>query len=195
MQQELVPDPRPTVDWADVESVARLAFNVWVDQPELTWVKRASQVLTNAKLTTYQTELERYQVLFRLLALGGIYSDFCDAAWEEYSEPSYSDWAEPLELNPFVLGQLCARLPDWDPEGVDETEALEMLVENERTVVVASMLAAFGGVSGFYASLWNSRKTEEREPDEKPELEYDDTYDPEGSQMAAYSWVDQGCGR
>jgi hypothetical protein len=193
MQQD-VPDPRPTVDWAEVESVARLAFNIWIAQPELVWAKHAWQVLANAKLTTYQTELERYQVLFRLLVLGGIYSDFCDAAWDEYSEPSYSYWAEPLELDPFILGQLCARLPDPDPNGADESEALEMLVENERQPVVAAMLAAFGGVPGFYASLWESKKVELPEGEEESAHE-DDAFDPENSQMAGYSWVDQGCAR
>ena len=145
-ENDLAPDPRPVVDWAEVGSAAELAFSIWVDQPELAWAKLAWQKLAEAKLTTYGNELERYEVLFRLLVLGGIYSDFCGAAWEASSEPSYSYWAEPLELNPFILGQLCARSPDWDSDNEDETEALEMLVENERKTVVAARLAALGGV-------------------------------------------------
>jgi hypothetical protein len=185
---------RTSVPWHEVQEVAASAFHIWTGQPELAWAKRAWQILTDAKLTTYENELGHYEVFFRMLVLGGIYSDFCDAAWQEHSEPWYTDWADPLQLNPFILGQLCARLPDWDPDDA-ETSALEMLVENERAAVVAALLAAFGDASGLYASLWNSRKAEEREPDEEPEPEDDDTYDPECSQMAAYSWVDQGCSR
>lgn len=195
MQEELFSDLRPVVDWADVEGVAKLAFHIWTGQPELAWAKRAWQILGDAKLTTYDNEPEHYQVLFRMLVLGGIYSDFCDAAWQEYSEPSYSYWAEPLELNPFILGQLCGSLPDWDPEEVDESDALEMLVENERAPVVATLMTALGGVSGLYESFWKSRNSVEQESGDEPQPDDDDTYDPEVSQMAAYSWVDEGCGR
>jgi hypothetical protein len=123
------------------------------------------------------------------LALGGIYADFCDAAWGEYSAPSYSDWAFPLELDPFVVGQLYARLPEWTSE-CDQNEALELLVENERASIVAVLLTAFGGVSGLYAALWNSKNLEEPEADEG-----DDTYTADADQLSGYSWVDQGCER
>ena len=161
-----------------------------VGQPELTWAKSAWQLLTDAKLTTYRSELERYEVLFRLLVLAGIYSDFCDAAWEERSDPDYSSWAEPLKLEPFLLGQLYATLPEWDAENEDTAyRALNTLVENQREQVVVALMAAHGGASGLYASLWQSRYAEGDEPED------DDTYYPEVSQQAAYSWVDQGCGR
>ncbi len=81
------------LSWDEVLDVAKSAFNVWVGQPELQWAKRAWQVLQDANLTRYRTELERYSVLFRLLVLGGIYSDFCDLAWGECSDPPYSNWA------------------------------------------------------------------------------------------------------
>jgi hypothetical protein len=45
-----------------------------------------------------------------------------------------------------------ARLPEWTPEW-DQSEALEVLVENERTPIVAALLTAFGGVSGLYSAL------------------------------------------
>src|SRR5260221_730439 len=67
-----------SLPWDDVQEAADLAFSVWVGQPELSWAKQAWQALTEAKLTRYCNEAERYRVLFRLLVLGGIYSDFCD---------------------------------------------------------------------------------------------------------------------
>jgi len=114
-----------------------------------------------------------------MLVLGGIYSDFCDSAWEEYSDPTYYSWAEPLELDPFVLGQLYSRLQEWDP-GNEETayEALDMLVENQRDLVVDALMTAFGGASGLYASLWTSRHADGKEPED------DDTYEAEAPQQA-----------
>ena len=196
-----------TVEWEEVEDAAKLAFSVWMGQPELIWAKQQWDTLSRLKLTEYQDEFDRYTVLFRLLVLGGIYRDFCDAAWEEYSEPNYPDWAEPLELDAFIVGQLYARMPDWEPnEEITKDEALEALAENERTAVVDALMRAFGGVSSLYASLWKSREAAEQgqeddaEPDTAPDTEpdddlCDDTYDPDASQMSAYSWVDNGCSR
>jgi len=180
---------RSNVSWGEVKDAASLVFNIWVGQPELAWAQRAWQILNEAKLTTYSSELERYEVLFRLLVLGGIYSDFCDAAWEYY-EPAYFSWAEPLELESFFLGQLYSRLPEWKPgNGEAAYEALDVLVENQRDRVVVALMSALGGASGLYGSLWRSRHADGAEPED------DDTYDAEVSQQAAYSWVDQGCGR
>jgi hypothetical protein len=187
--EEQIPT-RLNVPWDDVKDTASLAFHVWVEQPELAWAKSAWQVLTIAELTTYRSELERYEVLFRLLVLGGIYSDFCDTSWEERSDPDYSSWAQPMKLDPFLLGQLYARLPEWDPENEETArQALNTLVENKREKVVVALLAAHGGAPGLYTSLWRSLHAEGEEPED------DDTYDPETAQQAAYSWVEQGCCR
>jgi hypothetical protein len=172
---EKVPAPMK-VSWDEIKDTASLAFNIWMGQPELAWAKKAWLVLTEAKLTTYKSEFERYEVLFRLLVLGGVYSDFCDAAWEQCSDPTYSYWAETLELDPFILGQLYAKLPESDSENEESaSDALEVLVENQRACVVAVLMAAFGGVSGMYSSLWRSRLADGKEPEE------DDTYDPEAA--------------
>lgn len=177
-----------TVSWDEAKDAANLAFHIWVGQPELMWAEKAWAMLRDAKLTTYANELERYQVLFRLLVLGGIYSGFCGAAWEERSEPDYGYWAEPLELDPFLLGQLYAKLPKSAQEE-DENEALEKLVEYERDRVVAALMAAFGSVSALYEALWKSKDADDVEP------EGDDTFDPDADQLSAYQWVDGGCER
>jgi hypothetical protein len=85
------------------------------------------------------------------------------------------------------VGQLYARLPEWTPES-DQSEALEILIENERASIVAVLLTAFGGVLGLYAALWNSKNLEVPEADE-------DTYTADADQLSGYSWVDQGCER
>jgi hypothetical protein len=196
-EQDLPHHQKQLVGWAEVDESAKLAFSVWMGQPELIWAKRQWDALARFELTTYQDEFDRYAVLFRLLVLGGIYRDFCDAAWDEYSEPNYADWAEPLGLDPFTIGQLYARLPDWEAdEEITKDEALEALVENERAAVVAALMRSFGSVSGLYASFWTSRDARgEDGEDAPPDGEHDETYDPEDSQLSAYLWVDQGCCR
>jgi hypothetical protein len=80
----------PTVTWDEVIDAAARAFNIWGNQPELGWAKRAWKIIEDCKLTTYDNEYDRCRVLFRLLALGGIYRGFCDVAWDGCSELEYS---------------------------------------------------------------------------------------------------------
>jgi len=54
------------------------------------WAKQAWKVLAKAGLTAYRNKVEHHSVLFRLLALSGIYSDFCDVAFDETSEIEHS---------------------------------------------------------------------------------------------------------
>lgn len=180
-----------TIPWDEVSHAARGTFNIWFGQPELEWAKKAWEILGHAKMTTYDSELERHRVLLRLLTLGAIYSDFCDAAWEECSSPLYGDWAAPLKLDPFVLGQLYARIPAENPEE-DLGEALEKLVEMERGEVVEALVAGFGGVPQLYAALWNSRNSNYDELYDG-EDDDDDTFVPEPAECAGYQWVEQGC--
>lgn len=98
------------VEWEEVARLADDAFDVWSGQPELLWAKQAWEVLAKAGLTAYRNKVEHHHVLFRLLALSGIYSDFCDVAFDETSEIEYSYF---FELDKFVGGQLWARVPGW----------------------------------------------------------------------------------
>jgi hypothetical protein len=48
-----------TLRWGDVEGVAKEAFSVWVDHPELKWAKRAWKIIIRAGLAAYSNEDER----------------------------------------------------------------------------------------------------------------------------------------
>lgn len=89
------------VEWEEVARLADDAFDVWSGQPELLWAKQAWKVLAKAGLTAYRNKVEHHPVLFRLLALSGIYSDFCDVAFDETSEIEHS---YSFELDKLVGG-------------------------------------------------------------------------------------------
>jgi hypothetical protein len=138
--------------------------------------------------------------VFRFLVLGGIYNDFCEVARDMTSSISYLEWCEPPDIiSPFVVGQLFARLPNWDPEReVDYCDALNRLVEKERRVVVAALLKGFGGVSELYASLWQTAPLSiGYDPDEQ--CQDVDNYDcfelDDVGKVRAYEWVAEGCPR
>jgi hypothetical protein len=190
------------VEWEDVEAAAKVAFAIWVDQPELIWAKRAWQTLADGDLTGFDDERGRHIVLLRFLALAGIYSDFCNVAWEEGSGRNYGYWCEPLDLSDFVLGQLSASPRDTD-EAIDSAEALVLLTEAQRATVVKVLLNQLGGVNELYASLWRSTR---------PDLSDDDLAQSDGSlfisglmegpdpwfpvsvhRHAAFEWVSEGC--
>lgn len=128
--------------------------------------------------------------------LGGIYHDFCDAAWEESSWIEYAEWCDPDEIaDRFVIGQLFARRPDWDPDGeVEFSVALDRLVEAEREIVVEALRKGFGSTANLYASLWQSPKALD-DPEEA--LEDQDCFDPDddAGKLQAYEWLTCGCPR
>ena len=211
-----LPDVTPSlpacrVRWNDVAGAAEVAFDVWADQPELRWAKRAWRILEVAGLTAYSDEFSRAAVLCRFLVLARLYHDFCDVAWEEDTEPDYLAWSEPLGFDPFILGQMYGRLPDWEPnEGVESWDAVEALAENERGEVAEALVEGFGDASLLYAALWESRDGliegyddgDNEDGDVDSELiiegmsEGRDPFHPmTEARCAAHEWVTEGCNR
>jgi hypothetical protein len=154
-----------TLDWADFEEVAAQAFSIWVGQPELRWAREAWEILGRAGLSRYHGERERATVAIRFLALAGFYHDFCEIAWEEYSEPEYDEWATSLGVSPFRVGQLIADAADFDEDDTDDdgddvSAAVRYLAEQERPRVVRALRNAYGGTSGLFLALWRSCRPE-----------------------------------
>jgi len=203
-----------TLTWDDLELAANQAFSIWVDQPELHWAKAAWQILTDAGLADYVGDLDRHRAIIRFLALAGIYSDWCDAAWDEYSAPQYYDWIEDLEISAFRLGQLVGA---EDDDGSDESDdaslisdALTQLVDDARPEVVEALLAHFGNESGLFLSLWRSLEPQSDQDDANHDEDDDDWEEDEGDweeaetddeilndvtglKLRAFLWINEGC--
>lgn len=177
------------LEWSEVEAAAKAAFNVWVEAPELAWAEQAWRILETHGLTDYSDDFERHTVAFRLLALGGIYRDFCAVYWEEPTDRLYSEWVASLDLSSLILGQLFGNLAD-EPLAEDESEALAALVENERETVVDALRTGFGGDVKLYESLARSRKPSNTRPeDDSAEDPWETTF----QNTAGYEWVSEGC--
>ncbi len=181
------------VEWKDVAEVAGDIFNVFVGQPELRWAEMAWQRLQEAGLTRFRNELENHIVLCRLLMLGGIYREFCEMAWDESADTSYSEMAEGLELDEYIVGRLYERLPDRDKDDeVEACDALELVVESQRYAVVSALCKGFGGDNGLYESLRNSANSrDEEDGDDLPDG--DDIWEPTPCNMQAHEWITEGC--
>lgn len=124
------------------------------------WAKDAWQILADAGLASYEGELDRHRAILRFLALAGIYSDWCDVAWGEYSEPQYGYWSEYLDISAFRMGQLIGVEDDDGSEESDNAslvaDALGRLADAARPEVVRALLAHFGNESGLFLSLAQS---------------------------------------
>jgi hypothetical protein len=182
--------PNPLrLEWSEVETAAKAAFNVWVGAPELAWAEQAWRILEAQGLTDYSEEFERHTVAFRFLALGGIYRDFCSVYWEETTDRWYSEWAVSLELSPLILGQLYGQLAD-EPMTDEESEVLTALGERERKAVVDALRAGFGGNVKLYESLARSREPQNTEADDDHAFDHWETT---WQNSAGYEWVCEGC--
>lgn len=190
------------ITWNDLEEIGKLAFDVWVDQPELNWAKEAWDRLTENGLTKYTDEVEKTEVRIRFLALAGLYHDFCYKAWNEDDCPMYRLWADEMKISGVQLGQLLGRdAHTKHHEDKDELHyaALRRLITRERAIVLAALLQAYGGTSGLLVSLWNSPKSHD-----PAECDYEEGCDQCRESMdeilnciidekgPAYTWLDQG---
>jgi hypothetical protein len=144
---------------------------------------------------------------FRQLPAGFIYRDRNPAGIvvqyirEQYLKPA--GWRQRCRRAPFlehevvdrfVVGQLFAKMPDWDEdEEVEFPVALDRLIEAERDIVVETLREGFGGTAGLYASVWHSRDDMEEAEEESDE---DDCFEPDdGGKQEAYEWIAEGCPR
>ena len=173
------PSQKDFVRWEDVERCASRAFDVWTHGAEKEWARTTWGLLCAAGLANYDNEVEPYEVRLLFLALGGFYRDFCALACEERSEPVYSYWAEELNLDSFVLGQILGREPD-----LDSSEALNLLVNRARPRLATLLETVFDGNDLLLCSLCRTYDDD---------LSDDETLnDPTPDQMAAYEWLQQG---
>jgi len=96
-------------NWPLFQDAAEKIFNDWKHHRELKWAECAWSKLFEAGLTDCETELDRTLACIRLMALGGIYKDFCDHAWGEDIPPEFDAWVSYFDLNPFYVGLLLGR--------------------------------------------------------------------------------------
>jgi hypothetical protein len=180
------------LDWEEVKGVAQAAFDVWVGGGELQWAKEVWDRAVVAGSASYSNEIERHRVALLFLGLAGLYRDFCSLAWDERDAPTYSYWAEELNLNDFVLGQLVG--PD---ARIEKNDALNHLVNAARPQVMSLLTQLFGDVNSLFVALWrtgaDSVNHEEDDCEEDTRLTDEEILnDATPEKVEAYSWLDSG---
>ena len=188
------------VGWDDVSPIAERAFSIWVGFPERRWAQEAWAHMTRAGLADTDGSAVRPRAYIRFLVLASIYRDWCAQVWDERHDDEPWYWLEPANVKPRSVGLLLESevAPD-DGDGLDE--ALNVLMDRERPVVVAALLEGFGGESGLFLALWRSNGGPEDElpPDEEdkwqapPETDADILNDVTPEKMVGLQWILEGC--
>ena len=180
-------------------------FDVWIGQPELAWARKAWAALERRGLTLFSNELERTRVLIRAMALGTIYREFCDLAFDDAWDTEYPIWADEMGLNSFRVAQLIGdefKLDDDDDESGLLESALYSLIDDERGDICKALCEGFDGESMLFVSLWNSMY-DEKSPEDDPGDDEGFPESPEdvlnsnvtGEKLRAFSWINEGMPR
>jgi len=178
----------------ELQPALHLSHSVWDEEEKKEWAKKVWGILSQAKLTQYETGVERAEVILRFLALTGIFADFYEIAFLDGFEPEYTELAESLDLSPLRVGQLIGRDADCD-EGQEDSElysnALRYLANEARAEVRRALINGFGSASQLFISLWRANHyyaDEELVPD-------DDivSNDLTPEKHIAYEWIIGGC--
>ena len=187
-------NPKRTMSWNEIRNIARILFNVWVDQPEMKWVRIAWRHLRAKGLTSYGTEVERTMVLVRLGTLSLMYREFCNVAFDEGTgDFDFVEW-DRLGIEPSRLAQLVetetepAEQYDEEAEdGFDSGKALQELSERVRPGIYEALKEGLGNDSMLFASLWRTVHQGSLDDILNNELT--------GNKLDAFMWICEGMGR
>jgi hypothetical protein len=211
---------RCVVWWEDVSRDAEPIFRVWTDARELEWAKESWEALAKRGLTSYSDQVERTLVFVRLMALAGIYLDFCELAFDEIHDAAYTMWASDLSLSTFRVAQCVGSQFSKDEEADDDQlleDALRNLMDKARSDIHQALRSKFGDDSLLFVSLWNTVEYERGELDTAgtgnvaPERSDQTNHDIEkgwidwreeaggilnceitGQKLAAFTWIQEG---
>jgi hypothetical protein len=183
-----------SLTWDELQPAFDLSYSVWDEEEKRTWARKAWNLLGRAKLTQYETSVERAEVVIRFLALTGIFADFYEIAFQDGFEPDYVEVAESLDLSPLKVGQLIGRDANCD-DGQDDSElygdALLYLANEARGEVYRALLKGFGNASQIFISLWRANSYY---ADEELVLDEDIvSNDLTPEKHIAYEWITEGC--
>jgi hypothetical protein len=157
---------RYVVWWDDVSREAEPIFRMWTDARELEWAKESWEALGKRGLTSYSDEVERTLVFVRLMALAGIYLDFCELAFDEIHDAAYTMWASDLCLSTFRVAQCVGPQFSKDEDADDNQlleDALRELMDKARSDIHEVLRSKFGDDSLLFVSLWNTVECERNE--------------------------------
>ncbi len=140
------------VDFSEVEYIF-IAHECWMTSKEIQWYESMWGVLEKQKLTFYETEEERRQVLLYAVTLMLIYSDFSYYAFDDRVPTSYIADEMEEDIPPFLLGQLYA-MRFRKTIDIDHTdEALLLLADSYRDKVISAIKAEIG-LEMLFVSLY-----------------------------------------
>jgi len=179
---------RRFLDWAVVEPLALRTFTLWPGRPELTWARESWEAVLKAGLADYDNDFERWEVLFRFLALAGIYFDFCHLAWNRDHLPDYEDLGRELGLGllqvVMLLGQ-DALLEEVNDEEELFRAGMKSLADQARIEVVPALTRGYGGIKALYQAFCRSRQTNPLPADNEQVIQL--------SERNAFRWLEEGC--
>lgn len=160
-----------TVSWEEIKPIID-NFCIWVDQPEISWFRKAWTSLEAEGLTNYTTDVERHRVLIRGIALGVMYGGYCDLEWDEYSDSSscISELFWSKAISHVRIGAMATDVVDpnvFDAQSLF-IEALLHLVSEVRLGVYDALVKGFGDTVLLYAGLWASRSDDSDQENLQP---------------------------
>ncbi|HSO71635.1 MAG TPA: hypothetical protein VLR91_03190 [Thermodesulfobacteriota bacterium] len=183
-----IKEGRISLDWASVDPLAHRVFTLWPGQPELIWVRESWGLILKYGLADYANDFERWGVLFRFLALAGIYFDFCHLAWNRVNRPDYETLGKELGLGLLQVVMLLGQ--DALLEQVNDEEELfrvgmKSLADQARLEIVPALIRGYGGLKSLYEGFRRSRQSEPSPADNEQIIQF--------SERDALRWLEEGC--
>ena len=149
------------IKWEKIKPVIN-NFTVWHGCPEIAWFQKAWNGIQKAGLADYTNEEERHWVIIRGITLGLMYNEFCQLAWDEYTDDesliAELQWKHSLSL--FRLGNMVDK--NFKVTEADDSQlffhAISELEGTRRLEVYDAICAEFENSAMLFVGLWISRE-------------------------------------
>ncbi|MFB2936264.1 McrB family protein [Aerosakkonemataceae cyanobacterium BLCC-F154] len=151
--------------WSNLDYIAELAFCEIDDQLEIEegsweWIEQAWEIIIQAGMASYSTEIEHCQVVIRFLALFAFYIEFYGMVCGKDAEFNYlvNSWEETGITTSHIRQLVWSKYDNNQAEGQDNlnVRAIQYLANNERKKILAALVEGFGNLSMLFVSLWQS---------------------------------------
>jgi hypothetical protein len=181
--------------WIDVKDAACSIFAIMGSNKEVGFAENVWQKFSDSVLTSYSNNLERVKIKILFLALGDLYSDFCNVVYDKHTIFMYSDLLKMMNIDEFTLGRFYQEIikpkEKKIPDNFSSSKAIEELSKYYRKDIYKLLFKVCGSSFGLFISLWRAAYPYSDE-DNLNDIEiFYNNLTPEKSK--AYSWIENGC--
>lgn len=183
------------ITWVVISDAASSMFNIMGHNKEVGFAENVWQKFSELGLTSYSNSFESIKIKILFLALGHLYKDFCNLAYDKHTIFNYRFLLTMMNIDEFTLGRFYQEYIKPKeikiPDDFSSSKALEELSKYFRKDIYKLLFKVCGSSFGLFISLWRSTYPYSDEDNLNDTEIFYNNLTPAKSKV--YTWIENGC--